>query len=75
MTLLSLGGGLWIIPVITAVGAVIFWYQVIAGYNSGSKQQIPGRGTVYSDDKTLPIGPLIAAIVCSIVTLGFVFFG
>lgn len=43
-------GGLWIIPVICLLGALKFWYDTYKAIHSGSKQQVPGGGTKYSDE-------------------------
>lgn len=42
--------GLWILPWLTGIGAVIFLVSAIIGSKSGTEQQIRGTGTVYSDE-------------------------
>lgn len=43
--------GLWIIPAVLLSAATIFLIVAWRAYQSGDSQQIPGRGTIYSDKK------------------------
>lgn len=54
MTLLFLGGGLWIILVLLAGAAGLFWYLAIKASKSGSKYQDKSGNTVYSD-QNIPV--------------------
>ena len=38
--------GLWIIPTVTGLGALLFFYFAYRASRSNSTQQIPGRGKV-----------------------------
>ena len=46
------GGGLFILPWVTFLGAAWFGYKAYKAWQSGSKQQMPDHTTVYSTEKT-----------------------
>lgn len=53
MNLLWLGGGLWIIPLLTFAGSIIFLYQSYKASKSNSTTQVKaGDGSYYTKDNT-----------------------
>lgn len=55
MNLLFLGGGLWIIPSLTLIGALIFLYQAYKASKSGSIVQPDSTKPAYESDENVPI--------------------
>lgn len=58
MTLLFLGGGLWVIPLVTLLGGLVFLYQSYKASKSGSvthASSVTGRKASEYSDKNIPI--------------------
>lgn len=76
MHLLSaFGGGLFVIPLLFLLGIIVFTISGIRSSKSGSKQQVQGGKTIYSD-KNIPwvktwqakfVGILVLALIAVIV--------
>lgn len=76
MTLLFLGGGLWIILVLLAGGAAIFWYKAYVASRSGSKVQDGKTGKWVESEQNVPIlktgyGKFAAALTLALVVAFF----
>lgn len=76
MQLLFLGGGLWIIPLLSFLGGSVFLYQSYRASKSGSEQQnssVKGRG--WQSDKNIPIhktgGKFYFAVALYVATVVF----
>jgi CRISPR/Cas system-associated protein Cas5 (RAMP superfamily) len=71
MNLLStFGGGLWLIPTITAIGAIVFGVFTYMSSKSGSTQQTK-KGIEYSD-KNVPFyqnGYFYFSLICLLATI------
>lgn len=67
------GGGLWIIPLLTLIGFVIFLRLALKASHSGSTQQTPG-GIVESDQNVSiwKTGWIWFAIACALATIAIV---